>query len=332
MSDYQIEQFADMVRDRRRLTAHLQVIERLVGPDTVVADIGCGPGFFALQAARRGARRVYAVDLNPAVDVVPLLATANGFGDRIEVHRDDIREVEFPEPPDLILADLRGVLPVHTDGLDVCAHLCDRVLAPGGTLETVSDTLYAALATWPRRRALADTWSGHELDLSELTRLTMAEPGRVVADTDVLASTATAWARIDYTDVTDLRRNRRAGHGPVSAITDGTVDAIMLWFGTELATGARYDTAPGPTHTTHGQWMLPFAAPLPIRDGQTIEVSVSFDRLKGGDLWRWRASGPGGVREQSTLDAVPLSPASSPILTTSTGPRHDHSTTGRRST
>lgn len=308
MAGYEILQFADMVRDRRRLAANVELIRRRVTPDSVVADVGCGPGLFALMAAQQGARMVYAIDRNPAVDVVPLLAAANGLSDRVIALRGDVRDLDVPEQPDLVLADLRGVLPTHLDGLSVTADIIELVVAPGGHLQSVRDDLMASLAVWPRPREMARNWEGHGLDLSELVRLTTAELGRAVLQPSDVRSTATIWDRVDYTDVDDLRRRGRAGEGEVRATHDGEAHAVMLWFRAELLDGITYDTAPGEEPTTYGQWMLPLGEPLPIAEGEILQVAVSIDRLAGRDMFRWRVEGAAGVRQRTSLDAIPLSP------------------------
>jgi ribosomal protein L11 methyltransferase len=57
----------------------LTELERLVGPELAVADIGCGSGVLAVAAARRGAVRVAAIDVDPeAVRATTENAERNG--------------------------------------------------------------------------------------------------------------------------------------------------------------------------------------------------------------------------------------------------------------
>jgi len=50
-----------------------------------VLDLGCGTGILSLLAAKRGARRVVAVDVNPkALECTRLNAEANGLEDRVD--------------------------------------------------------------------------------------------------------------------------------------------------------------------------------------------------------------------------------------------------------
>ena len=59
-------------------------MERAVTDGSVVLDIGTGTGIFAMLACRYGARKVYAIDPNGAIEVAREIARDNGFDDRIE--------------------------------------------------------------------------------------------------------------------------------------------------------------------------------------------------------------------------------------------------------
>ncbi len=62
----------------------LTELERLVDPGLAVADIGCGSGVLAVAAARRGAVRVAAIDVDPeAVRATTENACRNGVGDAV---------------------------------------------------------------------------------------------------------------------------------------------------------------------------------------------------------------------------------------------------------
>jgi release factor glutamine methyltransferase len=71
-----------------------------------VADVGTGTGILAMAAARAGATRVVAIDVNPhAVQSAAENAAASGLGDRIEAVRSDLLAA-LPRAPafDVILS------------------------------------------------------------------------------------------------------------------------------------------------------------------------------------------------------------------------------------
>lgn len=91
------------------LAAHLD--ERVIGPDTQVLDMGTGSGVCAVLAARR-ARRVVAVDINPAaVRCTAINVALNAVEHRVEVRQGDLFAPVAGERFDLILFNppfLRG--------------------------------------------------------------------------------------------------------------------------------------------------------------------------------------------------------------------------------
>jgi ribosomal protein L11 methyltransferase len=63
----------------------LEAIEKLARHGSKVADLGCGSGILAIAAAKLGAARVLATDVDPAaIDATRENAVANGVADRVE--------------------------------------------------------------------------------------------------------------------------------------------------------------------------------------------------------------------------------------------------------
>ena len=86
----------------------LEVVENA----DVVLDVGCGGGFLAIVAARRGARRVYAVDISQeAVELCRLNADRAGVGDRVVPLCGDGLEPfrEIGVLADVVINDISGV-------------------------------------------------------------------------------------------------------------------------------------------------------------------------------------------------------------------------------
>ena len=77
-STHDTAQFLDyhvsMLRDTVRTNAFREAILATVAEGDVVVDIGCGTGILSLFACQAGARRVYAIDRGPVLDVARDLA------------------------------------------------------------------------------------------------------------------------------------------------------------------------------------------------------------------------------------------------------------------
>src|SRR5918997_2571568 len=108
---YSLRFYGQMIADAPRMDAYAAALRQVVNPDSVVMDLGCGPGVFALLACKLGARRVYAVEPDNVVGLAREAAAANGFADRIEFFEKLSTEITLPDPATIIISDLRGVLP-----------------------------------------------------------------------------------------------------------------------------------------------------------------------------------------------------------------------------
>jgi ribosomal protein L11 methyltransferase len=105
----------------------LAQLVRRVMPGSGVFDVGTGSGILAVAAARLGAGRVVAVDIDPeAVEVAQANAAANGVADRVEVSSASVEVV--PGPFDLVVVNLTAAVLASLAGALVAA------VAPGGVL------------------------------------------------------------------------------------------------------------------------------------------------------------------------------------------------------
>ena len=142
---YSIGDYGDMIADKVRMDPYVYAMKAAIGPDSVVLDIGTGTGMHALLAAKFGARKVYAVEPNEAIHLARELAQVNGFGDRIAFIQDLSTHVSLPEKADVIVSDLRGVLPLYGQHIPAILDARQRHLAPGGILIPKRDTVWMSL-------------------------------------------------------------------------------------------------------------------------------------------------------------------------------------------
>lgn len=320
MTEYSVVDFGRMVLDDARRDAYLGAIAAHVTPTSRVLDLGCGTGFFTIAALRAGAAHVTAIDLAEAARVVPDVCRANGLADRVSVWLGDVRKLDT-EPFDVVISDLRGVVPLYGKHLEVIAEVRERLLAPGGILLPSRDRLNVALATHPvwRRRLerLADIFPG---DWSAALDLVALTPTHEQLDEDVLASTEGTWAEVDYADVAGLRRRHVGGQATVTTSDQRVVDGLAVWFDAEIDEAHGFTTRPSPAEPTYRRMFLPLGEGLVVEAGESVVVRIDAFRTGSGWSWKWSAESSGGRRECSTLDHLPLNRPSEMLNSDRSGP------------
>jgi len=122
---YGIPEYGEMISDGVRMDAYARALRKVVKPGCVVLDIGTGTGVAAMLACQLGARRVYAIEPNDAIFVAQEIAAANGYGATIQFFQALSTEVTLPEPADVIVSDMRGILPLYRNHLVAIADAPD---------------------------------------------------------------------------------------------------------------------------------------------------------------------------------------------------------------
>jgi protein arginine N-methyltransferase 1 len=304
-----------MLADAPRMQAYMSALRRAVKPGAVVLDLGCGPGVFALFACELGARRVYAVEPDDVIALAREAARANGCADRIEFFQQMSTEVALPEPADVIVSDLRGVLPWYQRNLPSLLDARTRQLAPNGILIPRRDVLWAAIVEAPERyEELTGPWQAHGFDLSVAARIVTNTWRKTRIEPRALLVEPSCWARLDYAEIDSADvRSEISWH----VARTGTAHGVAVWFDSALIDDIGFSNAPGEPESIYGQGLFPFSHPVAVSEGDRIDVRLAADFVNNDYVWRWEtdffAAGGGGEPatsfRQSTFFGVPLSPS-----------------------
>ena len=157
-----------MLHDDRRTSDYVAALSQAVRPGDVVLDIGTGSGVLAIAAARAGARHVYAVEASDIAEAAERVFALNDMEDRITLVAGWSREIELPEPADLLVSEVIGNEPFEEEILETTLDARRRLLKPGARLIPNALTLFARPLLLPeteaRQRALGrsavERWRG----------------------------------------------------------------------------------------------------------------------------------------------------------------------------
>jgi protein arginine N-methyltransferase 1 len=315
---YSLSGYGQMIADNVRTNAYARALRQAIKPGSVVVDIGTGTGFFAMLACQYGAGRVYALEPDNSIYLAKEMAGANGYADRIEFIQDFSTKVVLPDRADVIVSDMRGVLPFFQNDIVAIADARQRFLKLDGVIIPQQDQLWAAITEAPEvHTRIAGPWitNNYNLDMRAGWRMVSNTWRKSQIVPEQLLVEPKCWAKLDYVTVEepDVR-------GEISWIASqtGVAHGIAVWFDTTLIDGVGFSNAPGLPELIYGNAFFAFPEPVPLSDGDRISLELIADLVGYDYVWRWNTqivSGSDKNRtkadfKQSTFWGAPLSPAS----------------------
>jgi protein arginine N-methyltransferase 1 len=286
-NSYSLSGYGEMIADRVRIDAYVRALRQSVQPGAVVMDIGTGPGIMAVLACQLGASRVYAIESDEIIQVARQIAAANGCADKIEFIEDLSTKVTTPVRADVIVSDMRGVLPLYAHHIESIADARRRFLAPTGILIPQKDTIWASIIEAPERYArIVDPWERCELnqDFTAVRRMIVNDLQKARFKPEQLLSEPKLWATIDYTNV-DSPDFQGSLNWTIERA--GTGHGMAVWFDTQLADDVGFSNAPGAPEAIYGSMMFPWMNPVPLAAGQRVCIDLQAKLLEDDYFWRW---------------------------------------------
>lgn len=310
---YSVSAYGKMIADGPRINAYVTALRNAIRPGSVVVDLGSGPGLFALIAGRLGARRVFAIEPDNVIQIGRDAAREYGLTDRIEFIQSLSTKVTLPEQADVIVSDLRGVLPWFQHHLPSIIDARRRFLVPGGGVLIPSrDWLWAAVVEVPTQygnlvRPWEQNWNG--VVLNSARNLAVNLWSKLHVKPENLLGQPVCWHELDYRQLEETNVGKDIS---LAVARSGTAHGVAVWFDTELRDGIGFSNAPASEELIYGNAFFPFKQPVEVAAGDQIDVRVEA-RLIGDDyVWRWDTtlSSQENIKssfKQSTLFGAPLS-------------------------
>jgi precorrin-6B methylase 2 len=283
---------ARMLHDDRRTGEYLAALAQAVRPGDVVLDIGTGSGVLAIAAARAGARHVYAVEASDIAEVAERVFAVNDMADRITLVAGWSRQIELPEPADLLVSEVIGNEPFEEEILETTLDARRRLLKPGARLVPNALTLFARPLSLPeteaRQRALGrsaiERWQGlYGIDFAPL--IDAAAPGPVNSPTE--AEVAATWPPVGPPEVLSVLDLTAFDVATVRAAADlaldspGVVNAVAVTFRADLHEAIAHTLDPWKwpmSSWATSVWVLPD----PLYVGADAALRVRYNRRVRG--------------------------------------------------
>lgn len=314
---YSIFGYGEMISDNGRMAPYTQALQQAIQPGSVVLDIGIGTGIFSVLACHYGAKKVYSIEPADAIQVAKVVAQQNNCADRIEFIQAISTEVNLPEEVDIIISDLRGVLPLFQQHIFSIADARQRFLKSGGIQIPQQDTIWLTLICDSERyKKYLSPWedqpygcilTANRKFVTNTWQKASFKPEQIIGKPQV-------WATLDYT----LLKQPNFKETITWRVTESRIlHGLGGWFDTILLGDIGFSNAPGQPECIYGNAFFPLSNPVEVDEGDVVTVTLQAN-LAGNDyIWSWHTTVISGDAsrqikanfKQSTFFGSPLSPA-----------------------
>jgi ribosomal protein S18 acetylase RimI-like enzyme/2-polyprenyl-3-methyl-5-hydroxy-6-metoxy-1,4-benzoquinol methylase len=259
-----------LLRDTERNSKFYDALKQRITPGCSVLDIGSGTGIWAITAAKLGAGRVVAVDMDELlVGVIRILANEHGVSDRVDAVCASSLDLSEEREFDVIVSETIGFLGYDELIVEVMADARNRFLRQGGHI--IPETIALCAAAGKLKRWTDTIPTGVDLNFDSLMRLNMSSPRVMKRSGDVKLLT-----RPVRLVSTDLRRELSTPPlGELRAEWDmpftADVDCVVVWVESRLATGVKLSTR----RTTSWRPTI-YRISSPSRPFERMEFSLSL--------------------------------------------------------
>jgi precorrin-6B methylase 2 len=283
---------ARMLHDHRRTGDYLAALAAAVRPGDVVLDIGTGSGVLSVAAARAGARRVYAVEATDIAAVAQRVFEINGVQDRVTLLAGWSRQIELPEPADLLVAEVIGNEPLEEEILETTLDARRRLLKPGARLVPHALTLMARPVLLPEAevrqraygRAAVERWRTlYGIDFEPLLAAARPGPVHTITEGEVVATWPSLGPPVVLASVDLTAFGEPSLGGSTDLVVDrpGPVNAVAVTFRADLYDAISHTmdpwTWPASSWAT-SVWVLPEA----VEVGPGAALHVEYHRRVPG--------------------------------------------------
>ena len=315
-TSYSLSGYGRMIIDRPRMDAYVQALKHAIQPGDVVLDIGTGTGIFALLACQFGASKVYAIDPSDAIQVGKEIAIANGYGDRIEFIQDISTNIHLPEAVQVIVSDLRSVLPLFQHHINAIVDARQRFLAPNGILIPQCDQLWVSIITAPDfYQPYTSPWieSPYGINLQATHRFVTNAWKRIAIKPEHLLLKPQCSDTLHYSTISTPNYRTTLNW---SVDREGTVHGIGIWFDTTLFEESGFSNAPDQPELIYGNAFFPFSQPINLLPGDSLSLQLRANLVGDDYVWSWKTKvleqgDPVHIKahfQQSTFFGEPRSP------------------------
>jgi SAM-dependent methyltransferase len=284
-----------------------QAILRVVKPEDVVADVGCGAGILGLLCLRAGAGFVHGIDSTAILEVARETFLRAGWSQRIQLHRAKSQQVSLPERVDVLICDHVGYFGFDYGIVEFFTDARRRFLKPGGQMIPSKINLQLAPVESPACVALVDKWAQENVppEYRWVRQYGVSTKHAVHLKKDEILGEPVDLGSIDFRDD---HPDFFSWQAELVVRRDGQFHGLGGWFDCELTQGVWMTNSPIAEHPIdRSQVFLPISEPVSVFRGEKIRAKIMARPTDSVIMWEVEFVASGRKFSHSTWQGMLLS-------------------------
>ena len=259
---------ASLLGQRSRLNKFKQAIQEVVKEGDYVVDLGTGSGVLAILAAKAGAARVTAVEVNPeALSYAEEAAKMNGVEQVIEFVEGNFSEFVPAEKADVVICEMLSSMMLVEQQIPASLYATEKVLKPGGVILPQSVTIYVVPVECP------EIWERFQYDGLEFPRVVQTATQNTTRDLAKMAI-------LETYNLKNLSRDSTISKTlQFTTVDRGPVHGLVGVFESKLFGDIELKMEDG-----WKQLFIPLTQPIEVEVGDVITIRISYQPGKYDSL------------------------------------------------
>ncbi|MFW9806845.1 MAG: 50S ribosomal protein L11 methyltransferase [Candidatus Thorarchaeota archaeon] len=259
---------ANLLGQRSRLIKFKQAIDRVVKKGDYVVDIGTGSGVLAILAAKAGASRVSAIDVNPeALHYAKSAARANDVDDVIEFVESHFADYSPTDKADVVICEMLSSMMLVEQQIPASHHATQTILKPNGILLPKEINVYIVPVECPE---IWDRFQFEGLKFPRVVQTATPDATRDLADMQILET-------FDLTNLPEKPLVDKVSNFMVES--SGTIHGIVGAFESQLYGDILLTMEDG-----WKQLFIPLPYPIDVSKEDIFSLRISYEPGKYDSL------------------------------------------------
>ena len=260
---------ASLLGQRSRIEKFRQAIQNLVNEGNYVVDIGTGSGVLAILAAKAGAGRVTAIEVNPeSLQYAKEAAQMNGVDHLIEFVEGNFLDFRPKEKADIVICEMLSSIMLVEQQIPASVHASRKILKPNGKMLPQEVTVYVVPVECPE---IWGRFQFGDLKFPRVVQTATPDATKDLADMQVLVSF----------DLTNLKKDNSVDEVLSFTMVDsGTIHGFVGVFEAKLYEDIKLEMNDG-----WKQLFIPLMQPIEVSVGDELSIRITYQPGKYDSLY-----------------------------------------------